>query len=125
MIRGGNKIVASYSGVNVHSGGLFAGGFLVLVDRTPRARIVGEDGIAFGPGETDASSEYVVLLNDLRRPVSIVWESDGLVVSQNSVTTTIGFSLAEDAKRAEQSRAENKCKSNGCRWPLGGRFAYR
>jgi hypothetical protein len=93
LIPGGLKVVASYSRVEVSSGGIFAGGTFAVVPRAPEATISGPTQISVDEGVASVTRAYTVHMDDLRPPLHIVWSGDGFPQNQGAETSGIRFNL--------------------------------
>jgi hypothetical protein len=99
MIQRGLKVVFSYERVEVSEGGIFAGGFFVLAQRSPSAIINGIMQLAVAISEDhttgSAGERYAVFSKDLRKPLSFAWAADGIVFPPNQQSTRVGFQVQD------------------------------
>ena len=83
LIPGGQKVVATYDRVDVSNGGIFAGGFVEVLPRSPEVFINGATNISVAEGSLTASANYTLHTDDLRPP----FESAGVVKALARVGT--------------------------------------
>lgn len=93
LIPLGQKVVASYSRLEVSNGGIFAGGSFVVVPRAPEVTIVGPTQISIVEGTTSLTRSYSARTVDLRPPLRFAWSGDGTPTNPSAGTTPIRFSL--------------------------------
>jgi hypothetical protein len=94
LIPGGQKVVASYSRVEVSSGGVFAGGTFEVIARTPEVSISGPTLISIVEGTAAVSRAYRANMDDLRPPLQISWSGDGLPLNQGQESSSFRFNLS-------------------------------
>ncbi len=93
LIPGGQKVVPSYSRIEVSSGGIFAGGTFVVIPRAPAVTISGQSQISVVEGTTSLSRSYSIVTDDLRPPLQVTWSGDGVAVNPHAESTSIRFGL--------------------------------
>ncbi len=93
FIPNGQKVVISYSRLEVSSGGIFAGGSFVTIPRSPDVTITGATQISVEEGTESLTRTYSLRTEDLRPPLQIAWRGDAVVVSPNAETTAFRFNL--------------------------------
>ncbi len=94
LIPEGQKLVASYSRMEVSSGGIFAGGSFVVIPRSPEVTITGPSQISVVEGTASLTRSYSLRTEDLRPPLQIAWSGNGFALSPNAETTGFRFNLA-------------------------------
>lgn len=117
LIPGGKKVVASYDRAEVSNGGIFAGGSVDIVPRSPEVTIGGPLLVAVEEGQPFVIRVYQIRTEDLRPPFQqqllraniaiggrvpvpiaprpqIVWSGDGIPLSPNGEVTDFKFNTA-------------------------------
>jgi len=94
LIPEGQKVVTSYSRLEVSSGGIFAGGSFVVIPRSPEVTIMGPSQISMVEGTVSLTRSYSLRTEDLRPPLQIAWSGNGFALSPNAQTTGFRFNLA-------------------------------
>ncbi len=94
LIPGGQKVVASYSRLDVSNGGIFAGGSFVVIPRSPEVTIAGLNRISVVEGTASVTRSYTLRTEDLRPPLQVAWSGDGVAQSPRAETTGFRFNLA-------------------------------
>lgn len=119
LIPGGQKVHATYRRVDVSSGGIFAGGFVEIIPRSPEVTISGATNISIVEGLSTVSANYTLHTDDLRPPFddpgviktmaraagigenspfasrpSIVWSGDGIAQRPKAETTAFQFNTS-------------------------------
>src|SRR6266567_3028737 len=94
LIPGGQKVVASYSRLEVSEGGIFAGGTFMVIPRSPEVTITGPSQISVVENTTSLTRNYSFSTQDLRPPLQIAWTGDGSALSLAGETTSFRFNLA-------------------------------
>jgi hypothetical protein len=94
LIPGGQKVVASYSRLEVSNGGIFAGGSFVVIPRSPEVTILGPVQLSVTEGTASVTRSYSLRMEDLRPSLQIDWSGEGFVLSPHAETTGIRFNLA-------------------------------
>ncbi|MEP6879987.1 MAG: hypothetical protein ABI865_14195 [Nitrosospira sp.] len=94
LIPGGQKVVISYSRLEVSPGGIFAGGSFVVIPRSPEVAISGPSQISAVEGTASVSRTFSLQPADLRPPLRIAWGGDGSVGTPGGETTSFRFNLA-------------------------------
>ncbi len=94
IIPQGNKVVASYTRLNVSNGGIFAGGSFVVIPRAPEATIAGPRQLSVAEGITSLSRNYSVSTEDMRPPLQIAWSGDGFITHPHETTASFRFDLS-------------------------------
>jgi hypothetical protein len=94
LIPGSQKVVASYSRLEVASGGIFAGGSFVVIPRSPEATITGPAQISVVEGTASLTRTYSLRTEDLRPPLQIAWSGEGFPLHASAETTGFRFNLA-------------------------------
>lgn len=91
-VPGGQKLVATYTDLEVDARGIVARGFALLAARTPSVAISGPREVSAIEGETSVSRRYVAAnLQDLLEPVSFAWTADGTVLQPTGSATFVVF----------------------------------
>jgi hypothetical protein len=93
LISEGKKIIFSYTRIQVATTGIFAGGTLNVIPRTPELTINGPSLIAAEEGTATVTRIYRVFTEDLRPPLHFDWGGDSFVFDRHSNKTGINFSL--------------------------------
>jgi hypothetical protein len=98
LIPGREKVVPSYSRVEVSSGGIFAGGSFMVIPRTPEVAIAGPSQISVVEGTASLSRSYSLrtvdlLPRDAEPSFQIAWSGEGFAVNPNAETTSFRFNL--------------------------------
>lgn len=94
LIPGGQKVVPSYSRLEVSGGGIFAGGSFAVIPRTPEVTIAGPSQISVVEGTASLSRSYSLRTEDLRPPLRIAWSGEGFAANPGAETTSFRFNLA-------------------------------
>lgn len=94
LIPGGQKVVSSYSRLEVSEGGIFAGGTFAVIPRSPEVTITGPSQISVVEGPASLTRSYSLHTEDLRPPLQIAWSGDGSALSPTEETTSFRFNLA-------------------------------
>jgi hypothetical protein len=114
LIPAGQKVVASYTRLEVFPGAIVAGGFFDVVARTPEVTITGPTQIAVVEGTASVTRSYTLHTEDLRPPFHevvaanliarfngttfprprITWSGEGVPLSPSAETTGFRFNLA-------------------------------
>jgi len=95
LISRGLKILFSYTRIQVATTGIFAGGTLNVIPRSPEITINGPTVFAVQEGTPTVSKIYLAFTEDLRPPLRFDWGGDGLPNPRNSNRTQISFTLPE------------------------------
>ncbi len=93
LIPGGQKVVTSYSRLEVSGGGIFAGGTFAVIPRSPEVTIVGPIQISVVEGTASLIRSYSLRTEDLRPPLQIAWSGDGSALRPTEETTGFRFNL--------------------------------
>jgi len=93
LIPFGQKVVTSYSRLEVSSGGIFAGGSFVVIPRSPEVVITGPSQISVIEETALLTRTYSLRPDDLRPPLQIAWSGDGFALSPSAETTGFRFNL--------------------------------
>lgn len=94
LIPGGQKVVASYSRLEVSGGGIFAGGSFVVIPRSPEVTITGPSQLSVVEGTASLTRTYALRMEDLRPPLRIAWSGEGTALSPSAERTSFRFNLA-------------------------------
>lgn len=87
LIPLGQKVVASYSRLDVSAGGIFAGGSFIVIPRSPEVTITGPSQISVVEGTASLTRSYSLRTKDLRPPLQIAWSGEGFALSPSAETT--------------------------------------
>jgi hypothetical protein len=95
LIPQGQKVVFSYSRLEVASGGIFAGGSFVVIPRSPGVAIGGPEQISVVEEPATVTRSYTAAtIEDLRPPLQFAWSGDGFASTPTARTTHFRFNLA-------------------------------
>jgi hypothetical protein len=94
LIPFGQKVVTSYSRVEVFAGGIVAGGSFMVIARTPEVRVSGLAQISVQEGTASVTRRYSLFTEDLRPPLQIHWSGEGFAQSPSAESTNFRFNLA-------------------------------
>jgi hypothetical protein len=94
LISSSQKVVVSYSRLEVSNGGIFAGGSFAVTPRIPEVTITGSSKISVAEGTASLTRNYSLRTDDLRPPLQITWSGEGFALSPSVETTGFHFDLA-------------------------------
>ncbi|MCC6167179.1 MAG: hypothetical protein IT329_08140 [Caldilineaceae bacterium] len=94
LIPGGQKVVVSYSRLEVSGGGIFAGGSFVVIPRSPEVTITGPSQISVVEGTASVTRSYSLRIEDLRPTLQTAWSGEGSALNSTTAKTSFRFNLA-------------------------------
>ncbi|MFQ5627943.1 MAG: hypothetical protein ACE5I1_04215 [bacterium] len=94
MLPGTQKINFIYTRINVSSGGIYAGGLPLIVDRQPSVTIKGPLQGKTNVFEDSVRLRYRIQTDDLRGNLQVEWTADGTVLNTSAEITSIDFNTS-------------------------------
>ncbi len=104
MFEGDQKAVFDYDRVNISSGGIFAGGLYMVIDREPEVLVSGPRQLSVDFRANSVRRVYGIQPDDLRGALRVRWTADGTVANPTSRSTAIDFDLSEAGPGSVQTR---------------------
>jgi hypothetical protein len=95
MIAGGKKLIFLYTRVSVSTGGVFCGGTVLPLDRTPEVSIQGPAQITASAGSTAVTKRFTAMIEDLRGNCRFQWKINGTNTGGDEKSANIRFNLGQ------------------------------
>jgi hypothetical protein len=93
IIPAGRKLLFSYTRIQVSEGGIFAGGIVNPILRTPEVSIRGDRRLAASDGTPSLIARYTVNTEDLRPPLRFDWSGEAFIFASHEKTARFQFNL--------------------------------
>ncbi len=95
MIEGGQKLIFLYSRAEISVGGIFGGGVVLPVQRTPSVDIRGPLNLTSDSGSQSVTKKFKAITEDLRGNLRYRWRVNGAPVSTDTKSPYIRFALGD------------------------------
>jgi hypothetical protein len=93
LIPSGRKLLFSYTRIQVSEGGIFAGGIVNPILRTPEVSINGITRLSATVGTPSLIASYTVNTEDLRAPLRFDWSGEAVIFASHEKTARFQFNL--------------------------------
>jgi hypothetical protein len=94
LIPAGQKVVVSYSRLEVFGGGIIAGGTFAVIPRSPEVNITGPSQVSVIEGSPSLTLNYALRTADMRPPLRIAWSGEGTALNPSAERTGFRVNLS-------------------------------